>query len=269
MGQEARLLPSTTSGPSCTESDTPQPPPHDASPTHTHYSPPSCRPRHRTRPPHQVDVLRVQPTRQRERAMKGFRSVGRSPTDPGRVQRDLTALPTPTPPSHRRRTPPRNDHPLRHLGTHHRCPHPARSSLTRHHQTRQPHPDMPSATPAADNVTAPERATVGVGTAAWSAPTQEDLTTREERRDRVSKPCARRHRPRGRLDAPAAHLVDHQVPRIRREPREVPVTTRREHPNHLDPCRRSRPTRGCLLRGRRARPLSCSPTCARTRQTAE
>ena len=155
IGQEARLLPSTTSGPSCTESDTPQRPPHDASPTHTHYSPPSCRPRHRTRPPHQVDVLRVQPTRQRERAMKGFRSVGRSPTDPGRVQRDLTALPTPTPPSHRRRTPPRNDHPLRHLGTHHRCPHPARSSLTRHHQTRQPHPDMPSATPAADNVTAP------------------------------------------------------------------------------------------------------------------
>jgi hypothetical protein len=62
--------PSTTSGPSWPESDTPQPPPHNGSPTHTHCSPPPYRPCHGTRPPHQVDVLRLQPTRQREPAMK-------------------------------------------------------------------------------------------------------------------------------------------------------------------------------------------------------
>ena len=42
-----------------------------------------------------------QPTRQRERAMKRFRTPRRSPTVPGGVQRDLPAFPAPPPSPHR------------------------------------------------------------------------------------------------------------------------------------------------------------------------
>ncbi len=71
-----------------------------------------------------------QPTRQRERAMKGFRSVGGA-------QRFLSAfsgisppLPTPPPPDDSPRTPPRDDPPLHPLGPHHRRHRPTHHSLT-------------------------------------------------------------------------------------------------------------------------------------------
>ncbi|MGH3701061.1 MAG: DDE-type integrase/transposase/recombinase [Pseudonocardiaceae bacterium] len=56
-----------------------------------------------------------QPTRQRERAMTRFRSPAERAPVPVRVQRDLTALPTPPPPTARRCLPPRNARTLHHL----------------------------------------------------------------------------------------------------------------------------------------------------------
>jgi hypothetical protein len=49
-----------------------------------------------------------QPTRQRERAMRGFRSTGAAQRFPVRVQRHLATLPVPPPPAVRHRTPHRN-----------------------------------------------------------------------------------------------------------------------------------------------------------------
>ncbi|GAA3479430.1 hypothetical protein GCM10018966_039600 [Streptomyces yanii] len=51
-----------------------------------------------------------QPTRQRERAMKGLPQRRRSPEIPVRVQRHLTPLPATPAPDHRPRPPHRNDH---------------------------------------------------------------------------------------------------------------------------------------------------------------
>ncbi|GAA2542099.1 hypothetical protein GCM10010398_31130 [Streptomyces fimbriatus] len=71
-----------------------------------------------------------QPTRQRERAMKGFSQRRRSPAVPGRVQRHLTPFPAPPPSDDRRPLPRRDDHPLRYLEPDHWRHRPAHRSVT-------------------------------------------------------------------------------------------------------------------------------------------
>ncbi|MEU2602245.1 DDE-type integrase/transposase/recombinase [Streptomyces hirsutus] len=61
-----------------------------------------------------------QPTRQRERPMKGFLLRHRNTAVPVRVRRDLTALQAPTPPPHRPSVPRRDAPPLRDLEPDHR-----------------------------------------------------------------------------------------------------------------------------------------------------
>jgi hypothetical protein len=56
-----------------------------------------------------------QPTRQRERAMKRFRSAGGAQRFLSAFSRDITPLPAPPPPTHRSPVPTRDDHPIHHL----------------------------------------------------------------------------------------------------------------------------------------------------------
>ena len=96
-----------------------------------------------------------QPTRQRERAMKGFPQRRRGPAVPVRVQRHLTPLPTPPPPDDRPRPPPRDDPPLHRLGPDHRHHRPAHHGLNPDRHQAPPRPNAPSDTHAPNNVTAP------------------------------------------------------------------------------------------------------------------
>ncbi|EFE72048.1 transposase [Streptomyces viridosporus ATCC 14672] len=96
------------------------------------------------------------PTRQRERAMKGFCSVGGAEAVPVRVPRRLAALPAPPPPDDGPRLPRRDDRPLRRLGPGHRRRRPAHHGpSTGPEAGPSPCPDAPSETQAPNNVTAP------------------------------------------------------------------------------------------------------------------
>jgi len=94
-----------------------------------------------------------QPTRQRERAMKGFRSVGGAQ----RIPAAFSGISPHVRPGRHNRPPPRNDHPLHNPGPDHRRRQGARHGLTQSRQPARACPDTPPDTHTPDNVTVPGR----------------------------------------------------------------------------------------------------------------
>jgi hypothetical protein len=82
-----------------------------------------------------------------------FATAAVSPEAPRHLQPDLTPLPTPTPPTHRHRTPHRNTPPLHHLEPDHQ--HHAHHGPNQRRKPDPPHPHTPSNSHQTNNLTTP------------------------------------------------------------------------------------------------------------------